>query len=216
VHEDVLSVLPLDKAVALAALNHFTVPFSFICLYSFFAKNAPDPRSGPIQKRGRGWTHTPPLDLSPKRKQKSNAILLYNSVASAGLAAVGFSGLKNTGGKTAGATIAVTTFEFYRFRFHFRARDPVHFPAGKSANAGARRFWSVLRDTASPAAYARLFEPGSALGSAPSGLADWPRPFVLRAVHLDGLTIAAGGWFFVDVHVFDLRELCDNPVVYPT
>jgi hypothetical protein len=29
---------------------------------------------------------------------------------------------------------------------------------------------------------------------------------VLRAVHLDGLTVAPGGGFFVDVHVFDLRE----------
>ncbi len=122
----------------------------------------------------------------------------------------GFSEPEHTGGKGVppgpGATIAVTTFEFYRFRFHFRARDPVHFPAGKSANVVRGAFGAVLRDTASPAAYARLFEPGSALGSAPSGLADWPRPFVLRAVHLDGLTIAAGGWFFVDVHVFDLRE----------
>jgi len=100
----------------------------------------------------------------------------------------------------------VTTFEFYRFRFHFRAMDPVHFPAGKSANVVRGAFGAVLRDTASPAAYARLFEPGAALGRAPSGLADWPRPFVLRAVHLDGLTIAAGGGFFFDVHVFDLRE----------
>jgi hypothetical protein len=100
----------------------------------------------------------------------------------------------------------VTTFEFYRFRFHFRARDPVHFPEGKSANVVRGAFGAVLRDTASPAAYARLFEPGAALGRAPSGLADWPRPFVLRAGHLDGLTIAKGAGFFVDVHVFDLRE----------
>jgi hypothetical protein len=101
---------------------------------------------------------------------------------------------------------AVITFEFYRFRFHFRARDPVHFPEGKSANVVRGAFGAVLRDTASPAAYARLFEPGAALGRAPSGLADWPRPFVLRAGHLDGLTIAKGAGFFVDVHVFDLRE----------
>jgi hypothetical protein len=100
----------------------------------------------------------------------------------------------------------VITFEFYRFRFHFRATDPVRFPQGKSANVVRGALGAVLHDTASPAAYARLFEPGAALGSAPSGLADWPRPFVLRAVHLDGLTIAAGSGFFVDVHVFDLRE----------
>jgi hypothetical protein len=63
----------------------------------------------------------------------------------------------------------------------------------------------ILRDTASPAAYARLFEPGSQLGRAPSGLGDWPRPFVLRASELDGRTVPEGGQFCFDVHIFDLR-----------
>jgi hypothetical protein len=62
-----------------------------------------------------------------------------------------------------------------------------------------------LRDTASPAAYAGLFEPGSQLGRAPSGLGDWPRPFILRAGHLDGHTVRQGGEFCFDVHIFDLR-----------
>ena len=101
----------------------------------------------------------------------------------------------------------VHTFEFYRFRFHFHAIDAVQFPPGKSANAVRGAFGMLLRDTAAPATYQRLFEPGSASGgNTPSGLADWPRPFVLRATHLDGVTIAAGGGFFFDVHVFDLRE----------
>jgi len=34
--------------------------------------------------------------------------------------------------RAASATGTVTTFEFYRFRFHFRARDPVHFPRGRA------------------------------------------------------------------------------------
>jgi len=96
-------------------------------------------------------------------------------------------------------------FEFLRFRFHFRALDPVHFPAGKSGNVIRGALGMVLRDTASPAAYARLFEPGNTLGRAPSGLADWPRPFVLRTDLLDARTIPKDGRFCFDVHVFDLR-----------
>jgi hypothetical protein len=97
----------------------------------------------------------------------------------------------------------VNTFEFYRFRFHFRAAHPVHFPRGKSANLVRGAFGAVLRESVTPADYARLFEPG---GSGPSGLKDWPRPFVFRVAHLDGLTVPAEGSFFLDIHVFDLRE----------
>jgi len=99
----------------------------------------------------------------------------------------------------------MTSFEFLRFRFHFRAIDPVHFPAGKGGNVIRGALGMVLRDTATPATYARLFEPGKALGKVPSGLADWPRPFVLRAGGLEGRTIPEGGRFCFDVHVFDLR-----------
>jgi len=99
----------------------------------------------------------------------------------------------------------VAQFQFYRFRFHFRSIDPVYFPAGKSGNVIRGALGRVLRDTASPAAYARLFEPGSGLGKAPSGLGDWPRPFVLRAGSLDGRAVAMGEPFCFDVHVFDLR-----------
>jgi hypothetical protein len=100
----------------------------------------------------------------------------------------------------------VTTFEFYRFRFHFRALDQVHFPPGKSANVVRGAFGTVLRDAVPASVYSRLFEPGASLGVAPSGLADWPRPFVLRVAHLDGLTVAAGESFFLDAHVFDLHQ----------
>jgi len=97
-------------------------------------------------------------------------------------------------------------FEFFRFRFHFRAVNAVHFPAGKSGNLIRGALGRILRDTASPAAYARLFEPGRQLGPVPSGLGDWPRPFILRAGELDGRTVPEGGRFSFDVHIFDLRE----------
>jgi len=98
-------------------------------------------------------------------------------------------------------------FEFFRFRFHFRALEPVHFPAGKSGNVIRGALGRILRDTASPAAYARLFEPGNELGRAASGLADWPRPFILRADALDGRTVPEGGRFSFDVHIFDIRPV---------
>jgi CRISPR-associated endoribonuclease Cas6 len=97
------------------------------------------------------------------------------------------------------------TFEFYRFRFRFRARDPLFFPPGKSTNVLRGAFGAVLHDAATPSEYARLFQPGVALGKSPSGLADWPRPFVFRASHLDGLSVPPDGDFFVDVHLFDLH-----------
>lgn len=49
-----------------------------------------------------------------------------------------------------------------------------------------------------------MFEP--ALAAGPSGFAHPPRPFVFRAAHLDGRTIAPGEPFSLDVHVFDLRD----------
>ena len=108
--------------------------------------------------------------------------------------------------RLASAGHLVTTFEFFRFRFHFLARDQVHFPQGKSANVVRGAFGTVLRDAVPPEVYSRLFEPGSSLGAAPSGLADWPRPFVLRVAHLDGLTVPAGDSFYLDAHVFDLHQ----------
>ncbi len=108
---------------------------------------------------------------------------------------------------TTGAIVnrGVNTFHFYRFRFHFQGLDSLYFPAGKSANVVRGAFGSLLR-TAAPGAYSRLFEPGAELGKTPSGLADWPRPFLFRTAHLDGSRIPAGGLFFIDVHVFDVRR----------
>jgi len=52
--------------------------------------------------------------------------------------------------------------------------------------------------------YARLFEP-RATEAGPSGLRDWPRPFVLRTAHLDGVTVAAGSTFHIRMNLFDMR-----------
>ncbi|MEO8097900.1 MAG: CRISPR system precrRNA processing endoribonuclease RAMP protein Cas6 [Acidobacteriota bacterium] len=52
-------------------------------------------------------------------------------------------------------------------------------------------------------AYLRFFAPVANQG--PSGLADPPRPFVLRSEHLNGKTFASGDDFQFDLHLFDLR-----------
>ena len=111
-------------------------------------------------------------------------------------------------------------FRFFRLRFEFAALDDLHFPAGKSGNILRGGFGAVFRKIACapgcPGAavcerraecpYARIFEPRAALGEGPSGLADWPRPFVFRASHLDGRTIRRGGRFHFGLHVFDVRQ----------
>ena len=76
--------------------------------------------------------------------------------------------------------------------------------AGTAANTIRGAFGRALHETASPEEYARLFKPRSEEG--PSGLADLPRPFVLRCSHLEGLNLRNGGPFHVDVHFFDLTE----------
>jgi hypothetical protein len=110
-------------------------------------------------------------------------------------------------------------FRLYPLRFSFVARDPIDFPPGKSANLLRGAFGLILRRIAcvpqcagarqceirASCPYARMFEP-SALAGGPSGLADWPRPFVFRATHLDGRTIAPGGTFWFDLNWFDMRS----------
>jgi hypothetical protein len=89
------------------------------------------------------------------------------------------------------------TFEVTVCRLHFTSRGPLHFAQGMPANVirgflGASLF-------ATPA-YRRLFSPRNESG--PSGFRDAPRPFVLRAAHLDGVTVGRGEPFHVDVHLF--------------
>ena len=97
------------------------------------------------------------------------------------------------------------------------AREDIYFPAGKAANILRGAFGIIFRKIAclprcegarecerrGECPYARLFEPRSAGKESPSGLADHPRPFVFRAIHLDGQTFKAGQSFHFDLHLFD-------------
>jgi hypothetical protein len=110
-------------------------------------------------------------------------------------------------------------FALYACRFRFCCIDALHFEEGKSGNLLRGALGDVLRSLVChpgcPGAkdcperltcpYARLFEPAAWLPG-PSGFADWPRPFVLRAAHLDGRTLMPGTVFDFDLHVFDLQE----------
>lgn len=112
------------------------------------------------------------------------------------------------------------TFEFYRFRFYFRAAGTLYFPAYKSGNIVRGAFGGIFRrlvcvptcndaktcEIRATCPYARVFEPKAARGEGPSGLADWPRPFVFRAAHLDGHTVRRDETFHFDVHIFDVRD----------
>ncbi|MGA2117346.1 MAG: CRISPR system precrRNA processing endoribonuclease RAMP protein Cas6 [Bryobacteraceae bacterium] len=91
-------------------------------------------------------------------------------------------------------------FEFYRVRLHLRARGALRFPM-PAANLLRGALGYRLEDRQQD--YARWFRPGAPQGGpAPSGLADWPRPFVLRASHLDGLECHPEKCWNFDVHVF--------------
>jgi hypothetical protein len=108
-------------------------------------------------------------------------------------------------------------FRLHPLRFSFVAKESLYFPHGKSSNLLRGAFGSIFRRIAcmprcndthtceirASCPYARMFEP-SALVAGPSGLADWPRPFVFRATHLDGLTIKASETFSFDLNLFDM------------
>jgi hypothetical protein len=117
------------------------------------------------------------------------------------------------------------SFELLAFRLEFIAQDSVYFPPGKSGNIVRGAFGTIFRqlvcaedchstracEQRSTCPYARIFEPVAQPAEGPSGLHDWPRPFVFRAAHLDGATIEPGRPFHFDVHVFDLK---DPTIVY--
>ncbi len=110
-------------------------------------------------------------------------------------------------------------FKLQPLRFAFVARESIYFAEAKSANILRGAFGTIFRRMAcvpqcvdvhdcelrASCPYARMFEPG-AIAQGPSGLADWPRPFVFRAMHLDGLTIAPGARFHFDLNLFDTES----------
>ncbi len=110
-------------------------------------------------------------------------------------------------------------FRLHSLRFTFQAVDRIRFPAGKPGNilrgALGTEFRQQVCDPECPGTklcerrrtcpYARFFEP-AATGEGPSGLSDWPRPFVFRAGHLDATTSHPGSSFHFDLNLFDLDE----------
>jgi hypothetical protein len=104
--------------------------------------------------------------------------------------------------------------QFFRLRFHFEAVDQIRFPSATTANMVRGALGNLLRGVActprcggaqhdAACAYVRIFEPR---GRGPSGLAERPRPFVLRTHHLDGRSLNSGESFFFDIHLFDLSD----------
>jgi hypothetical protein len=110
-------------------------------------------------------------------------------------------------------------FSLYPLRFEFIAQDAVCFPPGMSSNILRGAFGTVFRSVAclpectgaqscnsrAHCAYAQVFEP-SAIDSGPSGFANWPRPFVFRTAHLNGVTISPQAVFYFDLNLFTVRK----------
>lgn len=98
------------------------------------------------------------------------------------------------------------------------ARGAISFSRGTAGNQLRGAFGAMLHkiacvpdcpgardcDQRDSCQYALMFAPSAAAG--PSGLADRPRPFVFRAHHLDGRTVAQGETFHFNFHWFDLRR----------
>ena len=97
-------------------------------------------------------------------------------------------------------------FAFYPLQFRFLAKERVRFPTGLAANTLRGAFGCTFRRLASAQDYARIFEPRAHNGEGPSGLADWPRPFVFRAADLDGRVVSPGEEFHFGLNVFDVRN----------
>jgi len=113
------------------------------------------------------------------------------------------------------------TFDLLPVRFEFVARGELRFPPQHAANVLRGALGSASRKLVcapecpghaarnvrecplrAGCPYARNFEP-AAIAAGPSGLADQPRPFVLRARHLNGRTVHSGEPFCLNVHLFD-------------
>src|SRR5690348_6109292 len=125
-------------------------------------------------------------------------------------------------------SLRLVAFDLYSSRFTFLARDPIFFPAGMPGNILRGALGSFLRRIACvpecpghlgrdvrecerrmDCAYARIFEPVAIAagppGAGPSGLSDWPRPFVLRVAHLDHHAVEPGQRFWFDVNLLEMR-----------
>ena len=114
---------------------------------------------------------------------------------------------------------SANSFQVWPFRFHFIASESVLFPEGSASNTLRGAFGSIFRklvcipkcsdakscEIAHQCPYALAFEPrqGWARSQGPSGFTDWPRPFVFRALHLDGCSFSRGQNFYFDLILFE-------------
>lgn len=96
------------------------------------------------------------------------------------------------------------TFELEACTFQLAARRVIRFPSGVAGNVLRGALGKGLRQVASASEYTRIFAP-RATGPGPSGLADPPRPFVLRCAALNGRVIEPGEAFCFGLHWFDTR-----------
>lgn len=104
------------------------------------------------------------------------------------------------------------TFDLEACRFQMEARQAIRFPAGAPGNVLRGALGYALREVAPAEEYARIFEP-SAKAPGPSGLSDWPRPFVIRAAHLSGKTVQADEQFSFSMNLFDTREVTRDLII---
>jgi len=90
-------------------------------------------------------------------------------------------------------------------RLQLAARGVIRFPPGLAGNVLRGALGKALREVASVEDYARLFQPAST-GIGPSGLADRPRPFVIRGAELNGRVVEPGEQFCFGLHLFHTRD----------
>jgi hypothetical protein len=99
------------------------------------------------------------------------------------------------------------TFEFLACDLRLSARRSTRFPPWKAGNVLRGALGHFLQSENRD----RLFRP-VATGNGPSGLADWPRPFVIHALSLNGRQFAPGDEFCFRLNWFGERERL-SPVI---
>jgi hypothetical protein len=103
------------------------------------------------------------------------------------------------------------TFDLLSCRVQLAARRAIRFPVGLAGNVLRGVLGHTLREFTSAEEYGRIFEP-AARSKGPSGFADWPRPFVIRASALDGRVVESGEQFCFSLNWFDGGERLE-PVI---
>jgi hypothetical protein len=91
------------------------------------------------------------------------------------------------------------TFSLFALRYRLRALRRTAI----SSNSLRGAFGNFLYKE-NLAAYERYFKPSASTG--PSGLRDSPRPFVLRAAHLEGSTVTPGEEFELGINLFETNH----------